>query len=441
MNMLIWTLRRTGKVAVIIIAALLLAGTTALAKKTTISYMCWVVGNEDIKAYQKIIDSFEKRNPTVQVKLNGVWWPGEAGYMSKLLTMTVANIAPDVVAMPFHIFPAVAEANLLTDLSSFVARSKDVNLNDWFPVGIKSAQWKGKLLALPTFGSTWWVHYNRRLFTEAGLVEPEQLYENGQWNIDAMASAAQKITRWTPEGKMDRIGILTYHDVIALNPWMRGFGGEFFDESKNRIVLDSEASIKAYSYVYDLIFAKKTMSLAGVPPYNTDHGSFARQGKFGMMAWWDSMAGQIRAMKVNWPINLVPFPKGPVRSDNINAQIHALTISRQSKNKDAAWAFLKFLAGKEGSSVLGRDIQWLTTRKDAQDAYKAGHLTTNSTGIKFLENALERTVSDPRARGLSDVLPKLVVETTKIWSGRADVPNGLRTATKVANAELALKKK
>lgn len=182
------------------------------------------------------------------------------------------------------------------------------------------------------------------------------------------------------------------------------------------------------------------MSLSSAPPYGHDMHSMARQSKVAMIPWWDSMAGQLNEMKLPWSVNLVPFPKGPGSSNNINAQIHVLTITKSSKNKDAAWEYVKFLSGHEGSKVYASDFQWLTTRKSTQKLYKDTHLAVGSTGIRFLEDALERTESDPRHRKISTILPMVSNHLMRIWSGKAEPIQALKDAVKAVNADLTRKK-
>ena len=102
-------------------------------------------GEEDF--FNRVVDMFEEQNP--DVKINRVFAPGGAEYITKLDLM-IAGGDPPAIYAPFSNrgYRYYAARGLSQELDGFVERD-GMDLSDFHPDGLKGCRWQGKLSALP----------------------------------------------------------------------------------------------------------------------------------------------------------------------------------------------------------------------------------------------------------------------------------------------------
>lgn len=406
-----------------------------LAKSTTISFMAWTVHNGHVEMYKKLLSDFMKTHPGIKVKNMCMTWPGDLGYLEKLLTMTAGNSAPDVVAIPFLTMPRLAEAGVVTQLDSYMKKDKSVSPEHWVQAGLSSSSWKGRLWGLPYNGSDYWITYNKRLFAQMGLTDPESMYERNEWTWESMMAQAQKLSKFDGD-KVVRIGVITMNDIFYLSSWLQGMGTSVLDADGLKCILDKKPATDALKMIYEFLHVKRSMAFAWMPPYAIDLQQGAKGEKWAIAAWFNTVASTVRAQNVDWPINQVPFPVGPISKMNNIAVFHSLSVMKQSAHKDAAWELTKFMTGKGAATAYAKE-NMKTTRRDSIAAYKETTLKMGLTGNRFLEDALERLNPPSRCVPFNTVAQRLNDELGKAWLKKSEITQAINAAVKVANAELA----
>lgn len=409
-------------------------GLTALAKTTTLTYMYWWTGEQDRNFVNQSISAFEKANPGIKVKVIHQVWGMETDYTSRILTMTAGNSSPDVIALPFNILPRFAEKGLLEPLSSYIAGSS-VKLDDWMPVGQAAVKWKKKVWGLPFHGSSWWVTYNRRILSEAGLPELESLYAQGDWNWETLTDIAVKSTKYSPAGKAEKMGVGTYASYQSVLPYIRGFGGDLFDEADSKPTFSKLEVVKGVEYMSDLINVKKCMNM-----FNDPLGNFINN-KVAMLFWWDSIPAYLQlTAKGKLQMNQIPFPPGPVNPKNIHAEYHAMTMAAQSKHKAEAWKLVKWMTNKETTGRLATICGYFLPRYDSLATYKAAWQRDGLTGTgRFLEAAMARTDVEARYSSFNVVYGKLDEMLVKTYQRKKDASAAMEEAQRYAQAQMKSK--
>ena len=144
------------------------------------------------------------------------------------------------------------------------------------------------------------------------------------------------------------------------------------------------------------------------------------------------------SQKVSWPVDMVPFPAGPKSARTNVAEVLSLAMSRQSKQKEAAWKFLQFAGGTRGQTILLEDLQALPTRKDLTkrlgETYKKANMLSAAASV---DDAFARQRIEDRSPKMHLAMPKILAAYDKIWSGKAEVATTLKDAARAATAELA----
>src|SRR4051795_11208278 len=159
--------------------ALLAAGCSSSASKSdktaeskkdvTISVASLIPGStkEATTQFNNQVAEFEKAYPTIHVKSVQYQWTGPT-FAAKL----AAGTLPTVFTVPFTDGRTLGENGQLADLT---AQAKKLPYFGKFNPGViaEATTSSGKVIALPTAAYAQALHYNRKLFTQAGL-DPDQ---------------------------------------------------------------------------------------------------------------------------------------------------------------------------------------------------------------------------------------------------------------------------
>jgi ABC-type glycerol-3-phosphate transport system substrate-binding protein len=127
---------------------------------------------------------------------------------------------------------------------------------------------------------------------------------------------------------------------------------------------------------------------------------------------------------------MVPLPTGAVNDRTSVATVHEFSIGKASKNKDAAWKLIKYLSGPEGSSVLQRECLWLQSSKKTYGEYSNLMEKLGATGIRYLNQGLERMRPATRTTAFDKVMPLIDQQLFSAYAKRVAPEAALRDAEK-----------
>jgi multiple sugar transport system substrate-binding protein len=212
----------------------------------------------------------------------------------------------------------------------------------FFPESLVAASHEGSLYSLP-----WICHpgrvgcyYNKNLFADNNLEEPP---EDGDWNFEDLLDLAQALTQDTDgDGQVDQFGMQIGLDPWSLLVWVRGSGGELYEEGGNTSTLDSEESLSAIQFIYDLLH---THNVAPTPEQVTS-GMFV-SGRIGMVQsgyWGQSMKGRIGD---RFEMGGAPMPKGPAGVMGSMYEFDPACIYSGTEHPDETFLWAKWLANQE----------------------------------------------------------------------------------------------
>jgi multiple sugar transport system substrate-binding protein len=137
----------------------------ATAKPVTISVVSLIPGSTPaaIDQFNTQVAEFEKTNPAIHLKTVEYQWTGPT-FAAKL----AAGTLPTVFTVPFTDARTLGDNGQLADLTAEV---KTLPYYEKFNPAVlaEGTTAKGKIVALPTAAYAMALHYNRALFTQAGL--------------------------------------------------------------------------------------------------------------------------------------------------------------------------------------------------------------------------------------------------------------------------------
>jgi multiple sugar transport system substrate-binding protein len=366
------------------------APTTAAAPTTTaapgaddiggeITLWAWGAGLEGEKIQERIA-YFKGKYPNVTVN----WEPLAAnGYEEypQLLARFAAGNAPDVMrVLNFQPTQLVAEGEALLQLDDYIARdAEELNMGDFIPTTVQGAMVDGKMYGLPDNTEPYVIYYNRDAFNAAGLDDPQALFQAGEWNEEAFTASIDALIA---NGMRFGASFESWnYDTFCF------MGGGTILNENFEATIDQGASPEMLGYFAKLIQDGKSPSpvVAG----GTHLEAFRNQqtGMYLMGPWWyGALAGTV---DFDYDVTALPSFNG-VRAGKL--ELGSLSISSQSKNPEAAWAFAKTVTDTRGLEIWSavatptrrsalevagfNDVQW---KKDAVAMVEAGTWTPFTT--------------------------------------------------------------
>ncbi|MCL6591504.1 MAG: sugar ABC transporter substrate-binding protein [Firmicutes bacterium] len=280
---------------------------------------------------------------------------------SKLATLFAAR-SPEVDIVWTYVgwTAEFAAAGYLEDITKWIDPELKADLNP----AINCVSYKGKIYGLPRFLSIRNFLYNKRMFKEAGL-DPNKPPRT--W--DEFVEAAKKLTRDTDgDGKIDQWGVLnqygspdscflTYQEILI------PAGGTMFDYKDNP-VFDSPEAILALEKLQELhrlgVVDPASFGIASGP----DKRARFVQGYDAMEFGWAAdytLSNDPKVSKVVGEVAFALIPGIKLESGAMEGS-EGFAISKFSKNKKAAFEFLKFQARKEIQMDMCLRTGWMPVR-------------------------------------------------------------------------------
>ncbi|WP_105318445.1 ABC transporter substrate-binding protein [Thermus tenuipuniceus] len=296
---------------------------------------------EEIKAYQEVLKVFQEKNPGIQVEYINI---PSAEYLAKITAMMAAGTPPDVFFLNNIDFPGMASRGVLAPLDAFIQRDRYPTA-DIFPGILKAFQWEGRQYGLPRDVSNLVVFYNRTLLKKAGLPDPKP-----DWTWEDFLRYARALTV-EKDGKRVQWGVSFQTFYLFWEPWVWSAGGRFYGPDHSRFLLNSPASLEGLQFYLDLRYKHH---VAPTPEEAQDRGAFTMflNGQTGMIVDGRWRVPTLKA-RAKFDFDVVPFPRGKAGSI-VDIDGSGWVIAAGSRNPEAAWKLLSFLAGPEANRIFTR---------------------------------------------------------------------------------------
>lgn len=372
-------------------------------------------------ATSKIIETFNKQYEG-KIKVNFVEMPSDTGKQhDQYVTSFAAGGSEYDIFDADVIWPAeFAQADYALALDKYVERDK-LDLSKYMTGPVAAATFKGKLWAMPRFIDAGMFFYRTDIVDKA----PETYDE-----LIEMAKA-NKGKNGTQFGFVAQA---KQYEGMVCNAveYIAAYGGSVVDGEGN-IVINSPETIKGLKKMVEIFtsdFVPSNITTFTEPESCT---SFIEGQSVFIRNWpyqW-FMSQDESQSKVVGKVAFAPLPKGDVKSASCLGGWLAM-INKNSKNPDAAWEFLKFLAGPEGQKIAAVDGGLAPTYiplYDDPDVVKVNPHFGDKGFVEGLKVAVPRPVS-PIWPKLSEIMQ---IEISKALAGQQTVEEA------VANMEQQMK--
>jgi multiple sugar transport system substrate-binding protein len=360
--------------------------------EATITYSIW--GDpQEIKSQQAIVDAFHAANPKITVKVTVSDWEP---YWDKLQTSIAGSDAPDVFAMDGPLFPDYQTRDVLLDLKPFIARD-GYDLSQLADPAVADFTTPDGQFGLPRDLNVVALYYNKKMFDAASIPYPDDT-----WDWAKLRDVAKQLTVRGANGKVSQWGFYTESTDME-NYWSELVwqnGGDIVSADHKTSLVGTDQAAAGIQFLQDLIWKDKVMPDASI----TDAlGDAFEQGQAAMESNGSWLVATHQSAGIDFGI--APLPKGPAgAATSINPT--GAVVYKKTKNPDAAWAFVKYLASPAAQTM----IMQLKASLPANKEVLTGPFATAFSGSKVLADAIAYAHLKPSFKGYNEWTTALQTE-------------------------------
>lgn len=303
----------------------------------TVQFWHFFTGRE-AKAIQSVVDDFEAKNPGVKVVV-------KSGQDDDKMRQAIAAGQPIDVGLSYSTDAVgnFCSSGAFVDLKPYIERDS-VDLDQLPQVVRDYTEFNGVRCAMPLLADVYGLYYNKKMLAAAGYTEPPK-------TVSELSEMAKKLTVKNPDGSIKVAGFVPaagFYENAAAH-FAPSWQATWFDASgKSSVASDPgwPAMLtwqKELSDWYGYDHLKRFTAGAG-QEFSADNAFEA--GKVAMLLDGEYRQAFIQAEHPELEFGTAPFPVADDKSDVYGAGYitgNVIGIGKGSKNKEAAWALVKYL--------------------------------------------------------------------------------------------------
>ena len=337
----------------------------ALAQSVEIAYNTFLDPNNAndprAAAQTKVIAEFERQNPNIKVRV--VVDP--AGSNGARTLRTRAD-SPDIIRATSCQMPEYVATGSLMQLDELVARDK-IDPNDWL-VPLGKTMVRGHLYGLQQDYRIPILIYRKHLLSDAKVTPPRT------W--DDVCVTGAKLTKANvagfaiPIGTTGGIGGAQAFGEFHLSTLLSAPDGKYFADDNRAIAFSKDAFIRGAQNIKDQFVKCKSTPMASLQyGYNEVHDGL-RSATVAMATFGLYRYRSIQTQGAGEDLAWAPAP-GFTPDDPQAVYGFQLTINAFSKQKDAAWQFVKFMASPAAQAIAAQGGEVVARASAYNDPYFA----------------------------------------------------------------------
>jgi len=302
----------------------------------------WAMWDYDLTVYYKpLVAAYEAKNPGVKIECIDL---GSADFMTVLSTQLSGGADLDVLTIKdIPGYANLVRQNRLEPLNSYI-RSAGIDTKVYGGT-TEQITVNNEVFALPFRSDFWLIFYNKDLFDAARVP-----YPTNDMTLEQYDALARRVTMGSGANKVYGAHFHTWRSAVQL------FG---ILDGRNTIVDGSYEFLAPY---YEAVLKMQddgiVQSFATLRTSGTHYSGvfYNSQASILNMGTW-FIATQIDRVKSgeatskNWGLVKYPHPEG-VPAGTTLGTITGVGVNRNSRIKDKALDFMKFICGAEGAEIL-----------------------------------------------------------------------------------------
>jgi sorbitol/mannitol transport system substrate-binding protein len=309
-----------------------------------------MVGNPQMKTLEQLKGDFESSHPGIT--LNLLVLP-ENQVRDKVTTDIATNAAQfDLVTIGMYEVPLWAKNGWLEEVGTTLQADANYDFNDVIPSIRKGLEYNSKLYAAPFYGESSALFYRKDILQKANVTMPDK----PTW--DQVAAAAKAVHNPPNQFGICLRGLPGWGEQLApLDTVINTYGGRWFDETW-MAQLNSPESSSAIKFYIDTV--KNTGEPGATQAGFTECETLMVQGKVGM--WYDatSAGDLVFDPKQNPSASNMAMAYAPIKEKPDSGWLWAWAFAMEanSKNKPAAYEFIKWATSKDFVNLVAQKSGW-----------------------------------------------------------------------------------
>jgi multiple sugar transport system substrate-binding protein len=375
-------------------------------------------GDNDKKVYADAEARFMKRYPNVTITDTFVPVDTWGNFTNKFSTAIAGGQVLDVLNIAIEGTRMVVTKNVLRPIDDLMADANSADLvGDVAPALSNSLKYKGRNYLVPNSWNNMCIHYNTKIFKDAGIAPPKE-----DWTWDDFLAIAKQLTTGEGDKKVWGFGIPAFN--FGLQPWfLTNLGTGTLTDDWTKSQLGDPKSIEAMQFVYDLVYKHKVSPTVE----GTANDQLFSAGKMAMTGFghWTIQTYQANKFK-DFDVQYWPKKTGSTSVFGVGGW----GIPTTSKNPALAWELIKDLNSSDTMKATAQAGVAIPARRSIGES---AEFTSVPANAKIFYGCLKDAKPVPAPSNFAEVEQIYMRHFTEMMGGSV-MPD---VAMKAADKELA----
>lgn len=374
------------------------------SKKPTIQLAIW--DNEQQAGEQEAVNNFMKANPGINVKIQFTPWDQ---YFTKASAAAEGNELCDVMWMDLTQVGRFTSGGFCAPIDDMVKNS-GIDLSAYPEGSVNAYKFEGKLYALPRDIDSIAVWYNKKIFDAAGVPYPK---DNWKWAdmVKAAIFIKSKVKDVYPVMMEYTGGQGAWYNMISQ------CGGYLLTPDKKKSGWSTPEALQAIKMMRNLIDVGASPDAESLGDANGIMDLFAsdKVAMFYGGSWVAYPFAQNEIIRDH--IGVVEMPS--IKKKATAAHSIGYMISSKTKNPDAAFKLVAYLAGKEAQELLAKSGVVMPAYKEVQHYWaEAPCYKDVNLDVSAHVRALSYSVMVPGTKDTGIWNDLEIQELNNVWAGK-----------------------
>ncbi len=301
----------------------------------------------------ELVPAFEAANPDIAVNVQYLDW---RVFTEKLIAAHAGGVLPDIYQAGAEYVAPLATKGMALELDKYVATWGQ--RDDFYDSAWGTVSYQGKTYGVPVLSAPQTLMYRKDMLADSGIT-------NGPTSWEDLEQIAMKATK--RDGDKFVISGFNARPIWQQYVWfLFQNGGDVFTQD-GKIVVNSPEAVEALEYFSRLFNQDKVASKSSIAAPTANVGAMAAN----LVAMQLGNQLTVRDFRQNNPAkssDLVVAEPISKKSQVTTNWTDWLAISKQSKNPDAAWKFIAFVADKDNLLKYNETMYFIPPRKSLRTA-------------------------------------------------------------------------
>jgi multiple sugar transport system substrate-binding protein/sorbitol/mannitol transport system substrate-binding protein len=279
-----------------------------------------------------VLDEFVK---ATGIKVNIDVLPYEQMVSKAQVALSSGDSSYDVIQFDYMYTVQFANANWIRDLGPFI-QSSNYDVNDFLPGFMNALSYNGKTYALPVYGESTMLVYNKELFAKAGITKVPGTKAEFEDTLNKLKAAGVPVP-FVGRGARD-----PGQNVYVWSGFFLGMGGKWFTNGK--LTVNSPAGVESMKYYANLL------RNYGTPGGTLTHDQVLlnmQQGNAAMMIDTTNWCASLENPANSTVVGKVGYAETPADLAAPSVFCTGFAIPTAARNPEASWKFIQWALSKE----------------------------------------------------------------------------------------------